>query len=45
VDAVNRPKEFMLTRRALSSDQTVNPEQLADESIAIQDAFNQNRQV
>ena len=43
VDAVNRPKEFMLTRKALSSGQIVSPELLADESVKIQDALNQNQ--
>ncbi len=39
VDAINRPKEFMMTRRALGSGQNADPEKLADESIEIQQAF------
>ncbi len=39
VDAVNRPKEFMAVRRALTAGQTANPAALADESIEIQQAF------
>jgi 3-phenylpropionate/trans-cinnamate dioxygenase ferredoxin reductase subunit len=39
VDAVNRPKEFMATRRALSAGQSADPEKLADESVDIQQAF------
>ncbi len=39
VDAINRPKEFMMTRRALGSGQNADPAKLADESIEIQQAF------
>jgi 3-phenylpropionate/trans-cinnamate dioxygenase ferredoxin reductase subunit len=39
VDAVNRPKEFMLSRRALGAQKSADPEKLADESIDIKDAF------
>ena len=39
VDAVNRPKEFMLSRRALGAQKSVDPVKLADESIDIKDAF------
>jgi 3-phenylpropionate/trans-cinnamate dioxygenase ferredoxin reductase subunit len=39
VDAVNRPKEFMMTRRALAQGQCADPAKLADESVDIQDAF------
>jgi 3-phenylpropionate/trans-cinnamate dioxygenase ferredoxin reductase subunit len=39
VDAVNRPKEFMMVRKALSSGLTANADKLADESIDIQQAF------
>lgn len=39
VDAVNRPKEFMSVRRALTTGQIADPEKLADESIDIQQAF------
>ncbi len=41
VDAVNRPKEFMMTRRALAADMRADAEKLADESIDIQQAFAQ----
>jgi 3-phenylpropionate/trans-cinnamate dioxygenase ferredoxin reductase subunit len=40
VDAINRPKEFMMSKRALTSGQTADPLKLADESIEIKDAFN-----
>ena len=39
VDAINRPKEFMQTKRALTAGQTASPEQLADESIELKDIF------
>jgi 3-phenylpropionate/trans-cinnamate dioxygenase ferredoxin reductase component len=39
VDAVNRPKEFMAVRRALTAGQSADPVKLADESIEIQQAF------
>lgn len=39
VDAINRPKEFMMTRRALSSGRSADPAKLADDSIEIQQAF------
>jgi 3-phenylpropionate/trans-cinnamate dioxygenase ferredoxin reductase subunit len=39
VDAVNRPKEFMSTRRALASGQTADPALLADPSVDITQAF------
>lgn len=39
VDAVNRPKEFMATRRALSEGQSADPTILADESADILSAF------
>jgi 3-phenylpropionate/trans-cinnamate dioxygenase ferredoxin reductase subunit len=39
VDAINRPKEFMTTKRALSTGQTADPIKLADDSIDIKDAF------
>lgn len=39
VDAVNRPKEFMMTRRALTTGQRADPAMLADESVDIQQAF------
>jgi 3-phenylpropionate/trans-cinnamate dioxygenase ferredoxin reductase subunit len=41
VDAVNRPKEFMMTRRALSTGMGADAVKLADESIDIQQAFSQ----
>lgn len=39
VDAINRPREFMLTRRALSENKTVDASRLEDESVVIQDLF------
>ncbi|MFT5481392.1 MAG: 3-phenylpropionate/trans-cinnamate dioxygenase ferredoxin reductase subunit [Halieaceae bacterium] len=39
VDAVNRPKEFMSVRRALSQGQSADPEILADDSADIRQAF------
>ncbi|WP_321884671.1 NAD(P)/FAD-dependent oxidoreductase [Paraburkholderia bannensis] len=39
VDAVNRPKEFMLGKRALSAQQSADPQRIADESIDIKDCF------
>ncbi len=41
VDAVNRPKEFMAVRRALTQGQSADPVKLADESVDIQQAFTQ----
>jgi 3-phenylpropionate/trans-cinnamate dioxygenase ferredoxin reductase subunit len=41
VDAVNRPKEFMAVRRALTQGQSADPGKLADESVDIQHAFAQ----
>ncbi|WP_373097560.1 oxidoreductase C-terminal domain-containing protein, partial [Zhongshania sp.] len=40
VDAINRPKEFMMSKRALTSGQNVDPLKLPDDSIDIKDAFN-----
>jgi 3-phenylpropionate/trans-cinnamate dioxygenase ferredoxin reductase subunit len=40
VDAINRPKEFMMSKRALTAGQNVDPLMLPDESIDIKDAFN-----
>ena len=40
VDAINRPKEFMMTKRALAAGQNADPLKLADESIEIKDVFN-----
>jgi 3-phenylpropionate/trans-cinnamate dioxygenase ferredoxin reductase subunit len=39
VDAVNRPKEFMATRRALTQGLSADPEALADEGADIQQLF------
>jgi 3-phenylpropionate/trans-cinnamate dioxygenase ferredoxin reductase component len=39
VDAVNRPKEFMIVRRALTEGRSADPAQLIDETIDIQHAF------
>ena len=39
VDAINRPKEFMATRRALTTGQSADPAMLADEAVDIQHAF------
>lgn len=40
VDAINRPKEFMMSKRALTSGQIADPLKLTDESIEIKDVFN-----
>jgi 3-phenylpropionate/trans-cinnamate dioxygenase ferredoxin reductase subunit len=40
VDAINRPKEFMMSKRALTAGQNVDPLMLPDDSIDIKDAFN-----
>jgi 3-phenylpropionate/trans-cinnamate dioxygenase ferredoxin reductase subunit len=40
VDAINRPKEFMMSKRALTAGQNVDPLTLVDESIEVKDAFN-----
>jgi len=39
VDAINRPKEFMVCRKALNEGNTVNASVLADESVDIKEAF------
>jgi 3-phenylpropionate/trans-cinnamate dioxygenase ferredoxin reductase component len=39
VDAINRPKEFMSTRRALASGKSADAAQLGDDSTDIQQAF------
>jgi 3-phenylpropionate/trans-cinnamate dioxygenase ferredoxin reductase subunit len=39
VDAVNRPKEFMMVRKALNSGLIADADKLADEAIDIQQAF------
>ncbi len=39
VDAVNRPREFMLARKALAAGQTANPDLLGDDSADLQQAF------
>jgi 3-phenylpropionate/trans-cinnamate dioxygenase ferredoxin reductase subunit len=39
VDAINRPKEFMMSKRALTAGQNVDPLMLPDESIEIKDVF------
>jgi len=39
VDAVNRPREFMIVRRALTEGRSADPAQLIDETVDIQHAF------
>jgi 3-phenylpropionate/trans-cinnamate dioxygenase ferredoxin reductase subunit len=39
VDAVNRPKEFMMVRKALTAGLAADPDRLADETVDIQQAF------
>lgn len=41
VDAINRPKEFMATKRALTQGMNANPDKVGDESIDIMTAFDQ----
>lgn len=39
VDAINRPKEFMLSKRFLAEGKNADPVKLADESVEVKDAF------
>lgn len=39
VDAINRPKEFVMSKHALTTGQVADPLSLADDSIDIKDAF------
>jgi 3-phenylpropionate/trans-cinnamate dioxygenase ferredoxin reductase subunit len=39
VDAVNRPKDYMLTRKALTNGQNADADKLADEALELQEAF------
>lgn len=39
VDAVNRPKDFMISRRFLAEQRSAIPERVADETIDIRDCF------
>lgn len=39
VDAVNRPKEFMFTRKALSAGQSLDPDRVGDEAVDLQQAL------
>lgn len=39
VDAINRPKEFMMSKRFLAEQQSADPRRVADESIDIKDCF------
>ncbi|AKH69360.1 Pyridine nucleotide-disulfide oxidoreductase/Reductase C-terminal [Spongiibacter sp. IMCC21906] len=39
VDAVNRPKEFMMSKRALTEGKTADPKLVADESVEVKDIF------
>jgi 3-phenylpropionate/trans-cinnamate dioxygenase ferredoxin reductase subunit len=39
VDAVNRPREFMTSRRALTQGLSADPDALADETVDLQQAF------
>ena len=39
VDAINRPKEFMLGKRFLAEQKSADPRRIADESIDIKDCF------
>lgn len=40
VDAINRPKEFMLAKRALAEKKSADAALLADDSIDVKEAFN-----
>ncbi len=39
VDAVNRPRDYMAARKALSAGQTADPDRVADESAELERAF------
>lgn len=39
IDAVNRPGDFMLTRRALAQPLTIDVERLADEKVSLKELF------
>jgi 3-phenylpropionate/trans-cinnamate dioxygenase ferredoxin reductase subunit len=39
VDAVNRPKEFMLSKRLLAEGKSADPRRIADETIDLKDCF------
>lgn len=39
VDAINRPKEFMISKRCLAERKSADPRRLVDESIDIKDCF------
>ncbi|MYM90893.1 FAD-dependent oxidoreductase [Rugamonas sp. FT82W] len=45
IDALNRPKEFVACRKALSEGRRVDPALLADELVPIQDAFAEAPQI
>ncbi|MCK9469428.1 MAG: pyridine nucleotide-disulfide oxidoreductase, partial [Porticoccaceae bacterium] len=39
VDAINRPKEFMMSKKALAEKKSADPKLVADESIDIKQVF------
>ncbi len=39
VDAINRPKEFMVSKKALAEKKSADPKLVADESVDIKEAF------
>src|SRR5690606_14133929 len=39
VDAINRPKEFMMSKRALAEGKSADPKLVADESIDVKEIF------
>lgn len=39
VDAVNRPKDFMISKRFLADQRSADPERVADETIDLRDCF------
>ncbi|MGV6806858.1 MAG: NAD(P)/FAD-dependent oxidoreductase [bacterium] len=39
VDSVNRPKDYMLTRKALTEGKSISPEQVSDESLDLKELF------
>jgi len=38
-DCINRPQEFMLSKKIILDNLTVDPERLADESVAVKDVL------
>jgi 3-phenylpropionate/trans-cinnamate dioxygenase ferredoxin reductase subunit len=39
VDAINRPKEFLLSRRLLTAERSPDPDKLGDDAVPVQDVL------